>query len=125
MAASTAACKFCGTVAPVATMEMTGHGLRCNACTMRATFDAFSNPDNDMGQHLTRPELERVASSGGSEIVLGIVTTIGAGFLLVIFTLVLAPRGIAVAAGGVLLGVSTAAHGAYRRGKARRALKRA
>jgi hypothetical protein len=111
----TAVCAFCGATAPASAMDMTGHGMRCNACAARAQLDVYRHGDRGMGEHLAHDELVEVARAGGREALLGLAgTAVSAVFF--------AMSGAFVLGGLAAVGVGTFARGVYRRTQAKRAL---
>ena len=115
-------CAFCGTSAPAASMDMTGHGWRCVSCTARSELDkARTGGGNEMAEHLTPQELQGIVRAGRTEgfsglglSVLGVVLTIASfatgGSVVVLFS------------GLTFGGLAMAGHGFHRSRKAAAAL---
>jgi hypothetical protein len=112
---SDAVCAFCGATAATSAMDMTGHGMRCNACAARAQLDVYRHGERGMGEHLAHDELVEVARAGGREALLGFAATAASAAMF-------AASGALALGGLAVAGVGMLARGVYRRTQAKRAL---
>jgi hypothetical protein len=113
-------CAFCGQLAEASSMDLTGKGPRCLACTARSIDSA--PVEGDLREHLSQQEIEKVFALATYEMATGV----GLSILGLVLTLV------SVAAGGTFMiaftGLFAAGqggfwHGLHRRRQASRALR--
>jgi hypothetical protein len=85
MSAGMVACRECGAQVPADKVEMTGHGWRCQACSLRHQIDIHQGADEGVGQ-LSLPEMQQRADKAfalamwalAASIVVAILIPIGA-----------------------------------------------
>jgi hypothetical protein len=119
--AAVATCAFCGARAASNTMDMTGHGLRCMACTTRANITVAANGGSDMGEHLSWYELARVVESGRREAMIGAALALG-GTVLTLLSLAAGGTVVVFCGGAMASGCGMLAHGLHRSRQAATAL---
>ena len=121
MTAPTDACVFCQAVVPANTMEMTGHGLRCNACTQQSELAALQNKGN-MGEHLTPDELVGIADGAQKGIVRGALLALG-GAAATAVSFAIGSRIVILFTGAFLGGIGLMLHGMSVKKQAKHAQK--
>lgn len=104
-----AVCVVCGNEAQNNTMEVTGHGLRCAACTREAELRALQH-GSDMSEHLTPQELEETARRAKSEMVGGVLLTLGA-LVATGISYAIGTRTVVIFVGAFFAGLGVVAHG--------------